>query len=103
MRLHRDSTEFVHVTVSADVDLGDQAVALAFPLRGTQPEDWYPAVWVGSTSMVNGKYTRDCRVLVGPEAGVLGPALDVGTYTVYAHLTDNPEVPVLVSGTLSVF
>ena len=60
-------------------------------------EDWNDASW-SSSSTVNGYYQAQC--LVGPGAG--GVVLATGTYDVWTQVTGSPEVPIQVSGTLTI-
>jgi hypothetical protein len=69
-------------------------VQMAFVAHGVNPgsSDWKAAAW----ETADGIYLARC--LVGPAAVVLA----VGTYAVWVKVTDNPEVPVLRVGSLTV-
>ena len=61
-------------------------------------EDWNTAGWA-STSTINGYYEVQC--LVGPGSG--GVPLTVGTYNLWLQITGDPEIPVAVPGTLTIY
>jgi hypothetical protein len=72
------------------------SVYLAFKLRGARPAagDWIAAAWETDAGP---PVQYLAKVLVGPGGAV---QLSPGTYTVWAKVTDNPEVPILSGGTL---
>jgi hypothetical protein len=96
-------TSYVQVPVQAILD-GEaydptaDVVQLAFMANWGQPtgEDWHAGSW--STSTAPGIYLAQC--LVGPAND--GVNLTVGTYTIWVQITDDPEVPVIVAGTLAI-
>jgi hypothetical protein len=97
----RLDTSYVQVPVQAVVDgqaydPTSNAVSLAFMANWALPadEDWNEGVWSDSTAP--GIYLAQC--LVGPAND--GVDLDVGTYTVWVQIVDDPEVPVINAGTL---
>lgn len=87
------SIEYVNASVTGDVTLDTQAVAMAIMAVGTKPTagDWVAAAWTGVAGT-----TRSCRrLLAGTEAA--------GLYRVFVKVTDTPEVPVLaVAGILAI-
>ena len=95
-------TSYVQVPVQALVN-GEaynpttDVVEMAFMAAWGIPadRDWNPASWTDST--VPGIYLAQC--LVGPSGGVV---LAVGTYDVWVQIIDNPEVPVMNTGTLAI-
>ena len=90
--IDRDSLEYlkVPITTPPDVIINTQSVEIAVMLPEARPleEDWRTAEWSGTTA----------RILVGPGAQELLP----GTYKVWVRVTDVPEIPVLVAGTITV-
>lgn len=101
LRIEVDSLQYVKVKVSANVngaahDPTGDTVKMAFTDRFTNPVagDWKTAVW----ETENGSYYAKC--LVGPGGTV---ALAADDYKVWVKVTDSPEVPILPSGTLTVY
>jgi hypothetical protein len=97
----RLDTSYIQVPVQAVINgqaynPTSDVVALAFMSAWALPAspDWHTGSWTGSTAP--GIYLA--QVLVGPENA--GVDLTQGTYTVWVRITDNPEVPVINSGTL---
>lgn len=98
------STEYVEVPVRAwsaglPYNPTSDAVQMAF-ITGQgepQPSDWRPASWAWTT-VINGWYAAQC--LVGPQNG--GVSLAVGRYSLWVKVTDNPAIPVRVTGTLTI-
>lgn len=100
MQLSALSREYVRVRISATeagavVDPTADPVYMAF-VNGGAPEedDFVDASWetVGSTFYA--------RCLVGPSGTV---TLPVGSYSVWAKVTDSPEAPVRRAGHLTIF
>jgi hypothetical protein len=96
------STLYVQVPIQATVsgtpyDPTGDAVAMAFMPGSGQPGsgDWNTGSW---QTTAQGIYLAQC--LVGPENS--GVVLAPGTYAVFVKITDNPEVPVLPSGSLQI-
>lgn len=72
-------------------------VQMAFMVAGTPGSaDWKTASWAADTQ-VNGVYLAQC--LIGP--GGTG-TLAIGSYTIWLKVVDNPEIPVLPVGGLTV-
>jgi hypothetical protein len=90
--INRDSVEYVKVPVTAPagVTISDQEVEIAIVETAAQPieADWRTATWSANTA----------RVLVGPGSQQLTP----GVYKVWVRVTDNPEIPVLSAGVITV-
>ena len=78
---------------SDTVQMAFMPTATAVP----QVSDWQAAVWSAIPSNIIYPYAAYC--LVGP-GGTINPG--IGTYVVYLKVSDNPEVPVLVAGYLSI-
>lgn len=99
----RLDTSYVQVPIQAIFNgeaydpMGD-VVQLAFMTSWALPSDadWNTGAW--SVSTAPGIYLAQC--LVGPSNG--GVDLDVGTYTIWVQITDDPEIPVINAGTLAV-
>ena len=100
LKLSSTSREFVRVPVEATEDglpvnpTADD-VSMAFLASGTEPEaaDWQDAEWE-----VDGD-TYYARCLVGPGGTI---ELPNGKYVVWVRIIDNPEIPVIPSGTLQI-
>lgn len=90
------SQQYVRVPVAeaSGADPTGDTVYMSFPATGDNPTVFYSASWV----TVGG--INYARCLVGP-AGTA--TLAVGYYDVYVKVSDTPETPVLLSGTLEVF
>ena len=76
------------------------AVAFAFmptPTQVPQNTDWVSGSWDTDTTQVIYPYSAKC--LVGP-AGTI--TLGIGAYVIYTKVTDNPEIPVLITGQLQI-
>lgn len=87
------SLQYLTASITADVTLDDQVVALALMADSTGSpgaDDWTTATWVGDAGT-----TRSARILVGP-GGDFTPS--VGGYTVYGRVTNDPEIPVMKVG-----
>lgn len=80
------SVEFQGVTVTKDGDAVTDNIKLAVVARGLQPgvSDWHDPVELDDM------------------IGVLVSGLAPGAYYVWAKVTDNPETPVLILGSLAV-
>ena len=72
-------------------------VSMAFVVDQSEPVSWNTASWAWTTP-VNGYYAAQC--LVGPQNG--GVSLAIGTYDVWVQITGSPEIPVIVTGTLTI-
>jgi hypothetical protein len=91
----------VQVPVSATIggslyNPTNDVVAMAFMTGSAKPGtlDWVTGSWDTAPGPV---YLAQC--LVGPSGG---KSLGVGVYTVWIRITDNPEQPVDVVGTLTI-
>ena len=76
------------------------AVQFAFMPQATQvPQntDWVSGSWDTDTSNILYPYSAKC--LVGPSGTI---SLGIGTYVVWVKITDNPEIPVLICGQLTI-
>lgn len=83
-KVYRTSTEYLAVSVTADVTLSSQTVQISVDNQTT----WLTATWVGSTGT-----TRTARVLLQPNVNM--PT--AGKRPVFVRLTDSPEVPVFAT------
>ncbi len=97
LRIPVSSTEYLKVTVTADVTLSAQAVSVAIiPARSRPgPPYWQPAAWTGTAGT-----TRTAMLLIGPNSDNV---LTVGEYDVWVLLEDNPEQPTDPAGRLTVY
>lgn len=75
-------------------------VAMAFTAPGVdpQPADWKTASWNTTATLGANQYLAQC--LVGPGGTV---TLTNGTYQMWVKVTDNPEIPQLPAGMLSIY
>lgn len=97
------STQYVQTPVRAFQQgqpynpTGD-AVVMAFIAGFGEPgnTDWKTASWAWTTA-INGYYIAQC--LVGPGGTI---TLAQGTYAVWIKITDNPEIPVINTGSLTI-
>lgn len=91
--IDRESVEYIKVPVTppSGVTISAQVVEIAVVAQTSRPitTDWRSATWVG---------TNIAQVLIGP--GQL--QLAAGTYNVWVRVTDVPEIPVLIAGTITV-
>lgn len=85
--LYVGTVEYLDLVVTADVDL-DQDVEITF-----DRETWIPAAWAGDVGT-----TRTAQVLLGDAV----PLPAKGAHKVYLRFTDNPEIPVVLAGTVVV-
>lgn len=90
------SQQYIRVLVAeaAGTDPTGDSVFMAFPLTSVDPTIFYTGSWV----TLNGIFYARC--LVGPGSSAV---LGIGFYDVYVKVSDSPEHPVLLSGTLEVF
>lgn len=80
------SVEYLTVTVTADVALTDQTVALSLD-RGTT---WLPCAWIGDEGTSRQARTTDPHMFTA------------GTVSVLVKVADTPEVPIIKAGQISV-
>ena len=94
---------FIPVNVTENGSLYNptsDTVQFAFMPTATQvPQsgDWIAGSW--NAVAANILYPYQAKCLVGP-AGTI--TLGIGTYIIYVRITDNPEIPVLISGQLQI-
>jgi hypothetical protein len=90
------STQYVRAAIfeASGADPTGDTVTMAFPITGVDPTVFVAASWVTLSGI------HYARCLVGPAGSI---TLPIGYYDVYVKVTDSPEVPVLLSGTLEVF
>lgn len=75
-------------------------VQFAFmPNQVQQPQtaDWVNGSW--ETVSTNILYPYNAKCLIGPSGAT---ALTTGNYVIYLKITDSPEIPVLISGQLTI-
>jgi hypothetical protein len=83
------TTEFVTFTVTADVELDTQTVAVSIDQGAT----WLPCTWTGDTPST----TRTARTTEPVEF------TDQASGTAFVRVTDDPEAPVIDAGYFNVF
>lgn len=88
--LYRGTVEYIGGTATADdVLTDDDTIAVSFD-RTT----WMDAEWVGAEGV-----SREWRILLGDTNPL--PTVD-GSFEVFLRITDNPEVPVIKAGDLTI-
>lgn len=87
--IYRDSKEYLRIPVTppAGVTIAAQVVEVAVLPVGQAPieTDWQTASWSGNTALL-----------------LIGPGLTPGQNRVWLRVTDSPEIPVLLAGTITV-
>lgn len=75
-------------------------VQMAFTTQGVnpQPGDWKTATWNTTVALGANQYMAQC--LVGPGGTV---QLAAGSYQYWVKVTDNPEIPQLPVGMLTIY
>lgn len=100
--ISRLSTEYVIVPVNAVVDgvtfnPTNDPVQFAFTMGyGVTPSIWITGAW--EPNPVQGVW-YNAKCLIGPGSSTV---LTAGTYTVWIKITDDPEIPVRQSGTITI-
>lgn len=84
--LYRGTQEYLDVPLTSDAELTG-AVEISF-----DRETWLTAEWVGDVGT-----TRTARILVTPNNT---PA--VSSTDVFVRFTDNPEIPIISAGQISI-
>lgn len=95
------SLQYVPVIVTAvGANPTTDPVAIAFTTPGTDPQsgDWKTASWNTTVTLGTNQYEAQC--LVGPGGTV---TLATGSYQIWVKVTDNPEVPQLPAGMLTIY
>lgn len=95
------SLQYVNAIVTAaDVNPTGDSVYMAFTNQGARPQsgDWKAASWNTAANVGVNNYLARC--LVGPGGTV---TLTTGQYAIWVKVTDNPEVPELPAGQLSIY
>ena len=82
----RETYEFLPVVVTANGSAVTNGVQAAIVAVGERPSTWGTVTTLGTAIGVM----------------VAGTALGVGTFEVYARVTDSPEVPVLNAGSFRI-
>lgn len=95
------SLQYVNVIVTAlDRNPTTDTVAMAFTAPGVDPQagDWRSATWNTTVTLGANQYMAQC--LVGPGGTV---TLPIGQYQYWVKVTDNPEIPQLPAGMLTIY
>lgn len=88
--------EAVNVTITTDVNVSSDAVAMALVQPGVVPSSFVAASW----------HPTLAKTAVSPTMGAAGAVIPVtqpGTYALFVKVTDSPEVPVLYAGDVRFF
>lgn len=103
MQISSLSLQYIKVPVTAVVNGAStnptaDTVVMAFvaPSVNPAPADWQIASWETATAPTTTYYAR---CLIGPGGTI---ALPAAHYYVWVKITDSPEVPAIVAGTLTV-
>lgn len=84
--LQRETYEFVPIVVTVDGSAITSGIEVAVVEAGLRPTTWEAVYTLGTAVGVM----------------VAGTALGVGTFEVYARVTDSPEIPVINCGTFRI-
>ena len=84
MSYQRETVEFLPVTVTVGGTPVTSGIEFCVTDRSTRPVTWV------------------APYVLGLESGILISGYTVGTYVVWARVTDSPEVVVLICGTFTV-
>lgn len=99
MEIRADSTEYATATITASHDLSANTIEVALPETGQAPSVYLLAEVTGSVDQGNGKWVTTYRVLLGPGGA---KTLTKGTtYDWVVKVTDDPEIPVRLAGTVT--
>jgi hypothetical protein len=79
--IYRDATEYLTVSVTADVSLTTQPVYISVDNRAT----WLTATWIGTAGT-----TRSCQVLLNNTNMPVA-----GDRQLFVKITDSPETPII--------
>lgn len=100
MDIRADSTEYATATITTDHDITGKQIEVALPDTGTDPATWFVATVVGVTDLGNGSWKATYRLLIGPTGGQITLAKG-STYDWVVKVTDTPEVPIRLAGTVT--
>lgn len=95
------SLQYVNTIVTIpDANPTTDVVAMAFTVQGVRPQstDWKTASW--NTAALVGPNNYLARCLVGPGGTV---QLAAGQYKIWVKITDNPEIPQIPAGQLTIY
>jgi hypothetical protein len=99
-RIPSESVEFLSAWVDSggEATLSSQPVAIALTAERQDPDDdttWLTASWTGTADTA-----RAAAILIGP-----GTSHEIaeGRYEVWVRVVDNPEVPIVHAGRLTIF
>jgi hypothetical protein len=99
MDIRADSLEYATATITATHDLTGDTVEVALPLTGVDPVTWLAADVVSVTDLGNGTWRLTYRLLLGPGGDI---TLTQGsTYDWLVRVTDSPEIPVRLAGSVN--
>jgi hypothetical protein len=103
-RITSGSVEWVSAWIDSAADggagitLSAQVVAIAVQPARIEPDEdttWRTAAWAGTAGVA-----RAARILIGPSTSNVIPK---GEYDIWSKLTDNPEIPEVHHGRLSIY
>lgn len=91
LRLDYFDRRFVRIPITIDVDPTADVVEFSFALPGSDTLEWLTAEW-------DPDRPKTARLMVEPTT----MGLARGSYLLRARITDNPERPVLRSGSVTI-
>ena len=95
----RESIEKFQSVITADSDPTGLTVSFAFAASGSRPVTFTAGTWTGSYT--NGKATA-VTPTIGFTASGASVELAAGTYIAYVKVSDSPEFPVRVCGSVTI-
>lgn len=97
MQMSMLDTRYLNVPVTVSKNPTNDVVQFAFKIGPSRPSnsDWQTGAWQTPES----PYVA--QLLIGPENG--GYVLAPGIYAIWLKIIDNPEIPVLTVGSLTIF
>ena len=102
LRIENSSIEYVKVLVVTDTDPTANTVKMAIVPAKTDPTGFQTAAWVGTSTLVQGKYQTYARILVGTGSAI--GALTEGIYDTYVEIVATPEDIILqANGTVTIY
>lgn len=113
LSIYAVSTQYITTDISNNEGINPTSDAVRFAFLGpvgnvgqaieqvpTGNTTYYTGSWTSTQPINNTTSTYQAQILVGPTGGAV--TLSTGTYLMVVKITDNPEIPVIFSGPLSV-
>lgn len=101
----RGTTEYVSAIVTGNVELEDaMTVEISLSIGNPPVHTWLPGEWEGadqaSGSGPTARHKRRART--ASALTLAAPDYPLTKYTVYTRVSDNPEVPIMKAGVLTI-